>query len=508
MVNDRVMSEHRAVRKHAAQHDLFNRLHSIAADEEFVRRVGSSWYNKRFEVRCGNWYCDPTSSSNAYAYFKSTDGHMFHWDFNLRRSNLSLASYAEAKGGLILVDSTRRGKRMPDGLSKTVPIWCAVINVAISLRHDVPQNWDTNIYLPPQIVPPTERSQIETRLQAWAESLERSSLPLPHLTKPLRPFFIHPSTSLPPFIPETPNYIPIICLSASRWVNEGRDEIPSVTNIGQRKVGFEYVPGGGDDDELWARGLEPLLFHQHKKYLLSVERDDLPALVDRLVKSADPAAGISTSPVNCDLSSSELTGVPSPNSFMALDIGPPSMKASWSLSPSEVLRIVQVEKYPKNIPFLLAVYPSERVLAVPSAKTGGKSYAIALRELVDYVKTVCIEQSKPIVLRPGKAADFQKAIAVGDNAQAIDPAAIKITSPSSLAESRKIILPLALVILCAFPGISEYSTRSRPIEGSLSKDLVTNKLHGLVALWPDGNPPRVALKRVNEFLMGEARRDD
>ncbi|WVQ86448.1 hypothetical protein IAS59_000159 [Cryptococcus gattii] len=451
MVNDRVMSEHRAVRKHAAQHDLFNRLHSIAADEEFVRRVGSSWYNNRFEVvpnqRCGNWYCDPTSSSNAYAYFKSTDGHMFHWDFNLRRSNLPLASYAEAKGGLILVDSTRRGKRMPDGLSKTVPIWCAVINIAISLRHDVPQNWDTNIYLSPQIVPPTERSQIETRLQAWAESLER-------------------------------------------------------------KVGFEYVPGGGDDDELWARGLEPLIFHQHKEYLLSVERDDLPALVDRLVKSADPAAGISTSLVNCDLSSSELTGVPSPNSLMALDIGPPSMKASWSLSPSEVLRIVPVEKYPKNIPFLLAVHPSERVLAVPSAKTGGKSYAIALRELVDYVKTVSIEQSKPIVLSPGKAADFQKAIAVSDNAQAIDPAAIKITSLSSLAESRKIILPLALVILCALPGISEYSTRSPPIEGSLSKDLVTNKLHGLVALWPDGNPPRVALKRVNEFLMGEARRDD
>lgn len=50
MVNDRVMSEHRAVRKHAAQHDLFNRLHSIAADEEFVRRVGSAWYNNRFEV--------------------------------------------------------------------------------------------------------------------------------------------------------------------------------------------------------------------------------------------------------------------------------------------------------------------------------------------------------------------------------------------------------------------------------------------------------------------------
>jgi len=32
----------------------------------------------------------------------------------------------------VLVDSTRRGKRVPDALSKTVPIWCAVINRAVS----------------------------------------------------------------------------------------------------------------------------------------------------------------------------------------------------------------------------------------------------------------------------------------------------------------------------------------------------------------------------------------
>ena len=31
-------------------------------------------------------------------------------------------------GRAVLVDSTRRGKRIPDALSKTVPIWCAVIN--------------------------------------------------------------------------------------------------------------------------------------------------------------------------------------------------------------------------------------------------------------------------------------------------------------------------------------------------------------------------------------------
>lgn len=64
---------------------------------------------------------------------------------------------------------------MPDALSKTVPIWAACINRAIALRRkdkgngDV--NWDTDIYLP-AIVSPSERSQIEARLDDWAEDLE------------------------------------------------------------------------------------------------------------------------------------------------------------------------------------------------------------------------------------------------------------------------------------------------------------------------------------------------
>jgi tRNA A64-2'-O-ribosylphosphate transferase len=44
------MNEAKAIRKHAAQHDLFNRVHSIAADERFVRKVADDWYKNRFEV--------------------------------------------------------------------------------------------------------------------------------------------------------------------------------------------------------------------------------------------------------------------------------------------------------------------------------------------------------------------------------------------------------------------------------------------------------------------------
>ena len=39
----------KAIRKQSAQYDLFNRLHSIAADEAFVRRIAEE-YNGRFQV--------------------------------------------------------------------------------------------------------------------------------------------------------------------------------------------------------------------------------------------------------------------------------------------------------------------------------------------------------------------------------------------------------------------------------------------------------------------------
>jgi hypothetical protein len=44
------MHDAKAIRKHTAQHDLFNRIHSIAADGAFVKRVAEGWYVGRFEV--------------------------------------------------------------------------------------------------------------------------------------------------------------------------------------------------------------------------------------------------------------------------------------------------------------------------------------------------------------------------------------------------------------------------------------------------------------------------
>ena len=42
-----------------------------------------------------------------------------------------VVEWVEQKGGCMIVDSTRKGKRFPDSMSKTIPIWTCVLNRAI-----------------------------------------------------------------------------------------------------------------------------------------------------------------------------------------------------------------------------------------------------------------------------------------------------------------------------------------------------------------------------------------
>lgn len=72
---------------------------------------------------------------------------------------------------MILVDSTRAGKRIPDALSKTVPIWCTVINRAVSRLQTKVADWPLQLYTPPGAVSEQEHTQIERHIDSWADSL-------------------------------------------------------------------------------------------------------------------------------------------------------------------------------------------------------------------------------------------------------------------------------------------------------------------------------------------------
>ena len=89
-------------------------------------------------------------------------------------SSMPTVPFSHSEPRLILVDSTRAGKRIPDALSKTVPIWCAVINAAILLKFPEEvdkQNWDVSLHTPPTSVSRQEHDQIEKLLPGWAVAL-------------------------------------------------------------------------------------------------------------------------------------------------------------------------------------------------------------------------------------------------------------------------------------------------------------------------------------------------
>ena len=183
--------------------DRVSHLRSIEYDVRFVRAAHAALGAPPLlaNLRCGAWYTPPALSVG-HCYFKSTDGHAGCWDFSLSRLNLQAALAAATAGAVMIVDSTRSGKRFPDALSKTVPIWCCVINRALAEARSAAGAWDTALHLPPW-VPPSEASQIEQRLSCWVDALQRPALSAvlarlaDALQGPLRPGWLCPPTNTP-----------------------------------------------------------------------------------------------------------------------------------------------------------------------------------------------------------------------------------------------------------------------------------------------------------------------
>ncbi|TDZ12918.1 tRNA A64-2'-O-ribosylphosphate transferase [Colletotrichum spinosum] len=264
-----------------------NRLRSCQHDADFVKEVAACYGRPLVaNERCGSWYVRPEEKA-ASAYFKSTDGHTNAWKFSTRRLNLHLLEVIGKHDGCIIVDSTRRGKRMPDALSKTIPVWCTVVNMA--LFPDDPNS--STLHTPPNVVSPSEHSQIAALLPSFLTSLKALNLDLPslraHLSRPLRPFWVTQDTTLSPVDVVFESHHPVICCTSSRRV------------AGTELSEAGYIQGAGDDTENWALGLTAEIFWSHAVRLLSCPEADLPDLVASLVaerKHQQHAAGSGTPP--------------------------------------------------------------------------------------------------------------------------------------------------------------------------------------------------------------------
>lgn len=160
---------------------------------------------------------------------------------------------------------------MPDALSKTIPIWCSVMNRVLfpgsSQYH--------GLHTPPQVVSSSEHAQITALLPSFQRALGALDVPLDNLkrdiSKPLRPMWVTPDSHIATTTTIFEDYHPIICCTVSRRVAGGE-----LSEGG-------YIQGAGDDTENWAHGLTPAVFWSNREALFSTGEGDLPDLIEKLV---------------------------------------------------------------------------------------------------------------------------------------------------------------------------------------------------------------------------------
>jgi tRNA A64-2'-O-ribosylphosphate transferase len=249
--------------------------------------------------------------------------------------------------------------------------------------------------------------------------------------------------------------------------------------------------------------LAPAVFWKERETLLSLDRDELDeGLETAKTRSSSLEADLKKLNLGSQPSAlEEVIGAPGPTSRLGLDIGPPiSPVQTWKADRSTVLTIyiVGISKA-QAFPNIVYSHPSLRniiVFALPSPKIDSWAYKDALTKLVAAIRPL-IHQSTYILLKAGTTDHLDLITKSQRQDDSLPQTFGALSAPSDTVGSRKMVIPIALLLLCAFPLDASIAA-----EAGLTKSSISNVLLSLVALWPDSNPPRAALKRVNEVLLG------
>lgn len=374
---------------------------------------------------------------------------------------------------------------MPDSLSKTVPVWCCVLNRAL-----FPELTESHgLYVPPNVVSDSEKSQMLSRVPGFVDSLKQLNLDLAGLraqvSKPIRPTWVTQETDLSHYHDQGEDndghifdsFRPVVCCTSSRRITDGEMSGHS-----------GYVQGAGDDTENWALGLTPPVFWGNAEQLLSAPEADLPGLIGSLVASA---AG-----------STHQQSHPTPNGTdpdaHALPASVTQLTPFLHVSPLPVPRPLpgrDTDGSPQAwciITILSAPAPPETWAQSPThMEVGlGARHKAASRALRSALPRICEFASRLLLLNPlSQQPQTRQKILVADESGGRDLAA-----------------GVALALLCwcysdddgrcvrGLVGTSD----GRPV---FTKDLVRARLGRIMTAMPDANPNRATLQSVNSFLM-------
>jgi len=336
---------------------------------------------------------------------------------------------------------------MPDALSKTIPIWCSVIN-----RVLFPSEFQFHdLYTPPRVVSNTEHAQIAALLPSFEVSLRALNTSLDtykhHISKPLRPIWATPDSDISSTTIIFEEFHPIICCTVSRRVAGGE-----LSEGG-------YIQGAGDDTENWAHSLTPSVFWSNRETLFSTPETDLPDVIQGLVKQA-ATTGSGTE--------SQLRLV-EPTSILFVTQIPAIASAGGS---SEDITIILRSTATEENSWTTSATKLD--VGLGPHKVGSRNLRAALPFIVDFIEK--------------KASQWE---------QQHNPSSRLIVACES---GKDLAIGVALALLCLFfDSNGEFiGTKS---SSAIDKAFIRSRLGWVSTSMPDANPNRATLQSVNSFLM-------
>ncbi|KAG8862611.1 hypothetical protein FRB96_001170 [Tulasnella sp. 330] len=371
---------------------------------------------------------------------------------------------------IIIVDSTRRGKRFPDALSKTIPIWCCVVNRAVARKYNLPNSFDTELHTSTNAVSRSEHSQIEERLDRWTSKLCESVFDLPQLSRPLRPVWISTASTIIPQFEDDLDFHPVICLSASEHVENGVE----------RHNGYCYVQGSGDDHESWSKGLTPMMFWRNVETVRRATPETIATIVQDIVDSHSDATA---SPFK------HLTPITKAHCMISLGI-----PKSSEVEPSKAM--ILISPLPTCIEPITSPQPRLLSLVIPAGKAGQLDLMKALTRAIAFVKlhldagtTVDIVGADPSDVCTGVAMAVLQALFNDAGDYTGQPASIGAFDLRTLSQQEENL------VFINHPFSTAY------FAGEISKQSIRKRLEWIQQSAPGMNPSRVTMNRVNEYFL-------
>lgn len=329
---------------------------------------------------------------------------------------------------------------MPDALSKTVPIWIAVLNRLLFPNHTHAGRLQT----PEDVVGASEHEQMSARIEGFVRDARALNLDLDavraKLRKPMRPLWVTPSTDLETSLGADDGFTTVVlCTASSRSSVAERDD-PN------------YVQGAADDHEAWGCGLSAASFWANSEILLATNEDDLPAVIAGLLADAQKSGANGRPATLIEPTGSLWIGdnatLERARGFDAIVCCEPSIEDAQRLALAKA-----------------------GVMLIHLPCTTGKNGSRQLRSHL------------PQLERLGALAKPQPKILV------------------TCGTGKDVSVGAALAVICMFTSANgRLDTSSR--QPAPSKTEIKRKLSWIMVSMPDAAPSRATLQSVNAFLMG------